>query len=210
MLTASVFSQVKPLPEPEVAGAWDLLRAHQRVVADLRALLDVLTDRIDHVQPALPGGSPLHVHARYSRIEVLAALGAGEPEATLTPTWREGVKWIPAERTDALLVTLDKSQGGFSPTTRYRDYAISPDLFHWESQSTTADTSPTGRRYVEHRAQGSAVLLFARLRDSDPAFWFLGPCDYVQHRGSRPMAVTWRLQHRLPGDLYADFAAAVA
>jgi hypothetical protein len=25
-----------------------------------------------------------------------------------------------------------------------------------------------------------------------------------------PMAVTWRLQHRLPGDLFASFAAAVA
>ncbi len=30
--------------------------------------------------------------------------------------------------------TLDKSDGDFSPTTRYRDYAISPTLIHWESQ----------------------------------------------------------------------------
>lgn len=53
-------------------------------------------------------------------------------------------------------------------------------------------------------------MLFARVRDSDAAFWFLGPVNYVQHRGSRPMAVTWRLRHRLPGDLHAEFSAAVA
>ena len=34
-------------------------------------------------------------------------------------------------------VTLDKTVGHFSPTTRYRDHAISPELIHWESQSAT-------------------------------------------------------------------------
>jgi hypothetical protein len=27
--------------------------------------------------------------------------------------------------------TLDKTTGQFSPTTRYRDYAISRDVIHW-------------------------------------------------------------------------------
>jgi hypothetical protein len=52
--------------------------------------------------------------------------------------------------------------------------------------------------------------LFARVRDTDPSFWFLGPCEYVQRRGSRPMAVTWRLRHRMPADLFQEFSAAVA
>jgi hypothetical protein len=79
---------------------------------------------------------------------------------------------------------------GTRETTRYRDYAISRELFHWESQSTTSADSRTGQRYQHHREQGSQVLLFARVRDTDPSFWFLGPCECVQHRGSRPMAVT--------------------
>lgn len=33
----------------------------------------------------------------------------------------------------------------------YRVYAISPDLFHWESQSTTSVQSPTGQRYLNLR-----------------------------------------------------------
>jgi hypothetical protein len=47
-------------------------------------------------------------------------------------------------------------------------------------------------------------------RSDDRAFWFLGPATYVKHESELPMAVTWRLDHSLPGDLFAQFAAAVA
>jgi hypothetical protein len=39
---------------------------------------------------------------------------------------------------------------------------------------------------------------------------FLGPATYVSHVGEMPMAITWRLAHSLPGDLFQKFAAAVA
>ena len=52
--------------------------------------------------------------------------------------------------------------------------------------------------------------MFARLSSDDRAFFFLGPATYVSHVGERPMKITWRLQHKLPGDLFASFAAAVA
>ena len=70
--------------------------------------------------------------------------------------------------------------------------------------------SPTGRRYQQHAAQGSSVMLFTRRRDDDRAFYFLGPATYVSHESERPMAISWRLEHPLPGDLFAAFAAAVA
>ncbi|MEO8605800.1 MAG: hypothetical protein ABI629_24740 [bacterium] len=38
----------------------------------------------------------------------------------------------------------------------------------------------------------------------------LGPATYVKHESELPMAVTWRLAHALPGDLFTSFAAAVA
>jgi hypothetical protein len=109
-----------------------------------------------------------------------------------------------------LAFTLDKTSGAFSPTTRYRDYAISRELIHWESQGITRADSDTGLRYQRHAQEGGAILLFARLRNDDRAFWFLGPATYVDHHGEKPMAITWRLKHPLPGDLFARFAAAVA
>jgi hypothetical protein len=107
------------------------------------------------------------------------------------------------------VITLDKSAGHFSPTTRYKDYAISRELLHWESQSTTPAGSPTGLRY-RGLGEQSTQMFFARLDSDSRAFWFLGPGRYVSHTGERPMAITWRLDTPLPGDLFAQFAAAVA
>ena len=44
----------------------------------------------------------------------------------------------------------------------YNDYSVSENLFHWQSQSTTAADSTTGQRYIHHRERGSKVLLFVR------------------------------------------------
>jgi hypothetical protein len=146
------------------------------------------------------------LHARYTRQEILGAFATG-PRAKTRP-WREGTLYLPERGVDVHVVTLDKSDGRFSPTTRYRDYAISRELLHWESQSTTPADSPTGKRY---RGLGAATtqLFFVRLKSSD-TYWCLGPARYVSHVGERPMAITWHLETPLPGDLFAQFAAAVA
>ena len=61
---------------------------------------------------------------------------------------------MPVKDADLFAFTLDKTTGQFSPTTRYRDYAISRELIHWESQSSTRADSETGRRYQQHEALG--------------------------------------------------------
>ncbi len=104
---------------------------------------------------------PLRVHGRYSRAEVLAAFDAVD-ERGAPRSHREGVLWHQPTATDLLFVTLKKSEALFSPTTRYRDLALGPSLFHWESQSTTTAASATGQRYLHHEAPGSRVLLFVR------------------------------------------------
>jgi superfamily II DNA or RNA helicase len=207
MLLANLADQAITKETP-LQSAADLLWSHPQVVVELRELLEVLGDAPSHIQQQALLGIPLQVHSQYTRIEILAAVGEGAD--TKTPQWREGVYDAKAAGADLLVFTLDKTSGDFSPTTRYRDYAISRDLIHWESQSTTRADSPTGRRYRNHIALGRSILLFARTRADDRAFWFLGPATYVQHQGERPMAVTWRLNTPLSGDLFAAFAAAVA
>jgi hypothetical protein len=190
--------------------AVDLLWQHPAVRAEVAELAHLLDDRIDHLHPAggLSDDIPLHLHARYTRLEILAALGNGEHARP--PEWREGVRWMPDVPADVFVFTLDKTGAGFSPTTRYRDYAINRHEIHWESQSATKADSPTGRRYRHHVEGGSGVLLFARLTPAERAFWFLGPATYVSHESEMPMQIRWRLHTPLPGDLFAQFAAAVA
>jgi superfamily II DNA or RNA helicase/HKD family nuclease len=189
--------------------AVDLVWSHSQVRAELTQLMEVLRGQVDHVHaPVEQDGVQLRVHARYTRIEILAAVGEGA--GGLTPQWREGVYDAKGVGADLLAFTLDKTSGEFSPTTRYSDYALSRELIHWESQSVTRAQSPTGIRYQKHRELGRRIYLFARNGVDDRAFWFLGPAAYVSHIGEKPMAVTWKLETPLPGDLYAAFAAAVA
>jgi hypothetical protein len=187
-----------------------LVWAHPQVRSEVLQLLEVLSDRISHISTPLGTDSnvPLAIHARYTRIEILAAFGIGGG-AKVAP-WQTGVYWASEANADLLAFTLDKTSGQFSPTTRYRDYAISRDLIHWESQTVTRAGGETGQRYQRHMQKGSSVMLFARLRSDERAFYFLGPATYVRHEGELPMAVTWRLATPLPGDLFASFAAAVA
>jgi hypothetical protein len=117
-----------------------------------------------------------------------------------------GVAWAPATATDALLVNLRKTERDFSPTTMYRDYAISPELFHWESQNATSLASETGQRYVHHRERGTQVALFVREAPTGelgpPPFLCLGLVDHVEHRGERPIAITWRLRRPMPAETF--------
>lgn len=155
---------------------------------------------------------PLAAHARYTRDEVRAALGELDPARPWNH--REGVLWSESNRLDTFFVTLRKDAKHFSPSTSYRDYALSQDHFHWESQGATTVTSPTGRRYLEHRERGTTVALFVREVGKDERgvaepFVCLGPCDYVRHVGSAPIAITWRLRRAMPG-LVVEVAKAVA
>ena len=206
MLIASLAPPRSKATLPEfIEDVW----SNPQVLAELRELLDLLHGTGDHLD--IPLGLPdvpLRIHARYTRDEILAAFDTGA--MAKPPSWREGVWPDGPSRSDLFAFTLDKSVGSFSPTTRYRDYAISPELIHWESQSATSEASETGQRYINHRALGSAIILFARLRSNDRAFWCLGRASYVSHENERPIAFVWKLEHRLPADLYSQFAAAVA
>jgi superfamily II DNA or RNA helicase len=181
------------------------LDANPTLQAELRELLMYRLDSINSVAPplALPFACPLTLHAPYTRDEILSALGHWTRGRQ--PDMREGVLHLPDIRTDVLLVTLHKSEKDYSPTTMYQDYAINDRLFHWQSQSTTSADSPTGRRYVEHASRGYTVLMFGREHKSQNGlaqpFFCLGPARYVDHGGSRPMSIRWRLEHPLPARL---------
>jgi superfamily II DNA or RNA helicase len=202
---------------PEAAALDALLHDLRRspaVKVELLQLLEVIEDRAGHrpipLHDALPDAAqfadiPLALHARYTRDEVLAAVGRSAVGRKFTH--REGPFRDEATDTDYFFITLEKSEKYYSPSTRYRDYAISPDLFHWESQSTTSEKSATGQRYIHHQQRASHVMLLVRPSNKDawgrtPPFAFLGPATYVSHTGERPMAILWHLHRSMPLDVF--------
>lgn len=169
--------------------------------AELMELLRYQYNRIDFIDEPVDLGfdCPLDLHCTYTRDQLLVAMDFLKPA-----TVREGVKRLPDKGLDVFFVTLNKADKDYSPTTMYNDYSVSESLFHWQSQSTTAEDSSTGQRYIHHRERGSKVLLFVREFKTDRvtggagAYTFLGTANYVKHEGSRPMNITWRLDRPIP------------
>ena len=171
------------------------------LLGELISLLRYRFEQIDFIDEPVDLGfdCPLDLHCTYTRDQLLVALDFMKPA-----TVREGVKWLPDKRLDIFFVTLNKADKDYSPTTMYNDYSINENLFHWQSQSTTAEDSPTGQRYIHHEERGSRVLLFVREFKSDrmtggaEAYTYLGTARYVKHDGSRPMNITWQLDRPIP------------
>ncbi|MFD8868460.1 DUF3427 domain-containing protein [Streptomyces sp. NPDC059590] len=195
---------------------FESLRFQKAFRSELCQVLAYNLERTDHYPIPLLGEHstiPLTVHASYSREEILPALGQADVGGSLPGHFREGVKWCEGFKTDALLITLEKDDKDFSPQTRYKDYAMSPERFHWESQNQTSDASTTGLRYQQHKERGTQVLLFVRrYKKTDiggPQPWMLlGPAEYESHEGSKPMGIVWRLKHELPADVWTYSAIA--
>ena len=201
------------LPDSSEAGL-SRLASNPTMRHELRELLEYRLSHVSSVAPLLelPFICPMTLHAPYTRDEILAALGRWT--RTQQPSMREGVLHIPEIKTDVFFVTLHKTEREYSPTTMYQDYALNERLFHWQSQSTTSADSATGRRYIEHKQHGYTVLLFGRehkkrLGKSDglaEPYYFLGPAQYINHAGSRPMSITWQLDFPLPARLFRRLA----
>ena len=189
----------------------DALRAEMAATGEFTEIMDWAHDASRNITYPLEGkleGLPLRVHARYSREEILAGLG----QASLSDrpnTFVAGVKWIPERNIDALFVNLIKTEDTFSPTTMYRDYAISREEFHWESQSRTAAASTTGQRYL---GGTSNVLLFVRRTKSGEfgtePYVLLGSARCLGHKGERPISITWALDYPMTSELFQSVVAA--
>jgi len=150
-----------------------------------------------------PFPCPLEVHCRYSIDQVLAAFGYWNEEKA--QTFREGVLYLPGDKTDIFFITLNKSEKDFSPSTLYEDYAINERLFHWQSQTQTSVNSPTGQRYIHHRERGGRIALFVREFKKENGvtspFVFLGEADHIRHEGDNPISFVLRLKEEMPAAL---------
>ncbi|MTI83269.1 MAG: DUF3427 domain-containing protein [Firmicutes bacterium] len=178
------------------------IRQNTVMFKEIVELLRYSYDKIDFVDQPVELGfdSPLDLHCTYTRDQILAAVDYYNQNRK--PAMREGVKYLPGKKLDVFFITLNKANKQYSPSTMYDDYSINEWLFHWQSQSTTAEHSPTGQRYINHRKNGSRVALFVREFKNDAAgaapYTFLGLAHYVQHQGSKPMSIVWRLERPIP------------
>ena len=182
----------------------DRMMRHPEIAAELVELSAFLQARSAlGVHPVLGlEDTPLSLHAAYGVREILTA--AGWLTASRRVPFQAGTLSLTSRKTELLFVTLDKSEG-YHDRISYRDYAISAERFHWQSQNSAGPDTLGGRRYLESLTNGWQFQLFVRPRKGD-AYRVCGPLVLESIEGNRPMSIVWRLQTPLPARLFREFS----
>lgn len=187
-----------------------------RLEGELSEVISLLIERLEVSEFAMPtvnnsavDKSSLKMHVRYPKEHILVAFG--DSTFTKKSSSREGVLSIPDANTELLFVTLNKCEKQFSATTMYHDYAISPTLFHWQTQNSARPNSGRGLAYIKQKESNKTFLLFVREQAKDEngrtmGFVNFGPVDFVKYEGSQPMNITWKLKHPMPAYLWHETA----
>jgi Domain of unknown function (DUF3427)/Peptidase S24-like len=165
-----------------------VLRANNPDYSDLAATDDMRTlARLKGVLNPLD----ISVGQTFKREDIPSLFGA----VFNAGNWNVGHVVLPDQRAHVLLVTLNKQ--GKSAEHRYVDRWIDEHTFQWESQNKTSPESSKGRGLIDHQKNGWRIHLFVRdgkLNSGKAApFVYEGPVRYVQHEGSEPMRVTFKL-----------------
>lgn len=177
---------------------------NKSLVAEMAEFIDVKIDQVGFEEiPCADLGFafPLKIHARYTRDQILVALGITTFDKKSSN--REGTALNKELNTEALFINLLKSEEDFSPTTMYDDYAINEDLFHWQSQNQTTPHSDKGKAYIQQNELKRNILLFIRESNKDAhgftqGYVFVGPAHFVEYKGAKPMSITWQLEEPIP------------
>ncbi|WP_207426658.1 DUF3427 domain-containing protein [Pedobacter sp. SYSU D00535] len=192
-----------------VTESLSVLRSNPVMISEVEELVDYLIDQIDFVENdiELPFPSPLKLHSRYNRDQILTALGLHTFEKASSN--REGVALNKELNVEALFITLKKSEKEYSPTTLYDDYAINEYLFHWQSQNATSPESSKGQSYLKHQQLNKTILLFVREQNDDEygntmSYVFLGDANFMKSSGSKPMNIEWKLNEPMPAYLWKE------
>jgi hypothetical protein len=218
MLFWSLWPDAK-LPSGKVATSYDEgfreLTSYPLVVEEMLEVLAIVSKRA--LAPVVNIGFknsdlPILAHASYLRDELLGAVGWAyleSPDGTTRKSkgHQVGVEYLKDLDLDLFFVNLNKDEKKFTETTRYKDFALSKEVFNWQSQNKDSEESTAGQRYINQLTSKHDVLFCVREKSDGGAFKVLGLADYLSHKGSKPLEIQWQL--RIPLDVETfDLAAA--
>lgn len=200
MLYYTLYSEIPQKSEfGSVEKALQHFAQYQYFVQELSELMEYLENHIEYETFAIGQNLPgeLEQYGCYTKDEIFILLKS-QTESKTMHGYPAGVYDAKEAGVEAFFVTLNKSDNEFSPTTQYKDYVISENMFHWESQNTEAHTN-RGDRYVRQHENGKRFLLFVREDKKDAfgntaPFYCFGFVDYVSSTGDFPMSITWETQ----------------
>jgi superfamily II DNA or RNA helicase/HKD family nuclease len=183
------------------------LKDNPHSASEIAEIAQVLEANVLPQPVLLPGltWSTLCLHGHYRLNEILTAVGFLTAEHR--PFFNTGVLRLKDRKVELMFVTLDK-RSGFHETIAYHDYALSHELFHWQSQNSAAPTTRIGQQYIQsvgERPNGWQFQLFVRV-DANHPYLACGPVTFQESHGERPMNIIWKLEVPLPAAAFSQFS----
>ncbi len=179
---------------------WQYLCNNKELKEDVKELVNW---RLANTLPHLPkqyDDFSLRLHCRYSRNQICAAMGRdGSTPMSGILRGKDSLR-----KFSAFFVTRNKETGGFSELTNYDDYAITEDIFQWESQHTSRADSQEIKDYIS----GARVPLLFLQEEKETedgvtrSFVFLGKLHYLSHEKECPVQFKWKLETPMPSDVF--------
>jgi superfamily II DNA or RNA helicase len=195
----------------DIKEAIEAIGLNQVLVDEIIEVISLLDDKIDFIEKDIDLGysQPLKIYSRYTREQIFAAFQMSTFDKKSSN--REGIAFIEELNTEILLITLNKSEEDYSPTTLYNDFAINEYLFHWQSQNSASPEKGKGKSYIEQKENGKQILLFVREKNDDEygntmGYVFLGNATFISNEGSKPMSIKWQLSEPMPSYIWKDSA----
>lgn len=192
----------------------DYLHKHPIVADEIKDLMQIFMNRCEVVEKkdnsALSFVNPLCLHGRYTKAQIQVAIETSRLDKKSSV--REGVERNNDLNLEAMYVDIikDREEGS---NTNYNDFALTRELFHWETQNKVTPESAAGQAYIN---QKRTMLLFVREQNSAPdyksrtmGYIYLGQVTFVSSEGSKPMEIVWKLKTPMPASVFS-FAAKYA
>ena len=184
----------------DLQSSLNQIKKNPVMIQEIVEVVDYCLNRIDFIEKPINLGFPfpLKIHSRYNRNQILVAIRKHKFDKA-KPS-REGASYEKSINTEALFVTLKKSDKDYSPTTMYEDYALNKNLFHWQTQNSASPNTSKGQAYIQSEKN---VLLFVREQAKDAygftmGYVFLGEAIFQSHSGEKPMNIEWKLEEPMP------------
>ena len=211
LILRNMFYYTFYIKNPEREGLTSIQEGIEKIISnefiknEILEILDILYERINCVpiKNSYDFTCPLEVHCKYTQAQILAGLEYYRED--FYGPMLEGVRYFKDKDFDIFFITLNKSEKDFSELTLYEDYAISENLFHWQSQHKDTETSKNVQRYINSKGR---VSLFVREYKTENGkaspYIYLGECTHVSHQGNNPVSFVWKLKNNIPGKFISE------
>jgi len=193
---------------------FDVINKDSAFINELKEVINILIERSKTDEKKDNSGIeyfPLKLHSTYTKEQIRVAIGT----STLTgqSTSREGIERNKELEIEAMYVDIIKNRDKDSPTN-YKDHAINPNLFQWDTQNRVSPDSQTGQAYINGV---NTMLLFVRQQANFPddrnrtmGYVYLGKVQYKSHTYEdvvygKQMRIKWTMLEPIPASVM-DYA----